>query len=225
MTRLLREHPAIDAELDADGPPGRDPLERPPGARRGLQPLARGGVVVAGADRAGLLQGGGAELAGPRVPRPDRRHVAPGAALRLSALTTGMAATGRTCLAPDRQRTAGDPRAIETTSSTSEHADDQDECARGHAVESSAPLRPPSMTGLRPVAVPMTPRDPPMLRRRERGERAGSGRQRRPSRAAGRAPAGPGPAAPPPRSRRVFGSMRSFSFVAGQPSPPAQPAA
>ena len=28
MTRLLREHPAIDAELDAGGPAGRDPLER-----------------------------------------------------------------------------------------------------------------------------------------------------------------------------------------------------
>ena len=57
VTRLLREHPAIDAELDGDG---RLVAIRWNGRREsggGVQPLAGRGVVVAGADRAGLLQG------------------------------------------------------------------------------------------------------------------------------------------------------------------------
>src|SRR5436190_7379264 len=63
---------------------GRDPLERPARAGRGLQWLARRRIVVARADRAGLLQGRRNALARPRLSRPDRRDVAPGAALRLS---------------------------------------------------------------------------------------------------------------------------------------------
>ena len=47
MTRLLREHPPIDVELDAAGAHRGDPLERPARAGRGLQPLARRGGLVA----------------------------------------------------------------------------------------------------------------------------------------------------------------------------------
>ena len=89
MTRLLREHPAIDAELDAGRAAGRDPLERAPRGGRGVQPLAGRGVVVAGADRARLLQGRRPELARARLPRPHRRDLAPGAAVRLMARPVG----------------------------------------------------------------------------------------------------------------------------------------
>src|SRR5258708_38331083 len=63
---------------------GRDPLERPARAGRGLQRLAGRRIVVARADRARLLQGRRGTLAGPRLPRPRRRDVAPRAALRLA---------------------------------------------------------------------------------------------------------------------------------------------
>ena len=57
VTRLLRDHPAIEVELDAAGRLRGDPLERPARDGRGLQPLAGRGGLVARADRAGLLQG------------------------------------------------------------------------------------------------------------------------------------------------------------------------
>ncbi len=69
MTRLLREHPAIGAELDAAGRlvaiswnGRREPVEVCNRWGRGVgwrEPIARD-----------ILQGRGPELAGPRVPRP-----------------------------------------------------------------------------------------------------------------------------------------------------------
>ena len=47
VTRLLREHPAIEVELDAEGILVAIALERPARAGRGLQPLAGGGGLVA----------------------------------------------------------------------------------------------------------------------------------------------------------------------------------
>ena len=77
VTRLLREHPRDRRRAGRRRAAGRDPLERPARAGRGLQRLAGRQIVVARADQARLLQGGGDELAGPRVPRPGRRDVAP----------------------------------------------------------------------------------------------------------------------------------------------------
>ena len=57
VTRLLREHPRIDVELDADGRLDGHPLERPARGGRGLQSMAGRGGVVARPDRARLRQG------------------------------------------------------------------------------------------------------------------------------------------------------------------------
>ena len=84
VTRLLREHPTIDVEFDADG---RLVAIRWNGRRevgRGLQSMARRGVVVARADRARLPQGRRRAMARARLPGPDRRDVAPGAPVRLN---------------------------------------------------------------------------------------------------------------------------------------------
>ena len=95
MTRLLREHPEIGVELDGDGRlvaiawnGQREPVEV-------CNTLAGRGVVVARADRARLLQGRRAPLAGARLPRPGRRHVASGAALRLRTRCAGRRRGGR----------------------------------------------------------------------------------------------------------------------------------
>ena len=120
MTRLLREHPLIDAELDEVG---RLVAIRWNGTREPIEVCNRWrveGSPAARAHRAGLLQGGGGDVAGARVPRPDGRYLAPGAALRLSRPPRGRRAGGdRSGNGLDRQRVTGDPSRIVITNSES----------------------------------------------------------------------------------------------------------
>ena len=75
--------------------PHGDPLERPARSGRGLQSMARRGIVVARADRPRLPQGRRGAMARARLPGPARRDVAPGAPLRLSrAALSGRARSG-----------------------------------------------------------------------------------------------------------------------------------
>ena len=225
VTRLLREHPAIDAELDAAG---RLVAFRWNGRREPVEvcnrwrveeswwrePIARDYFKVVGP-----------ELARARLPRPGRRHVAPGAAVRLE-----MAATGRIAEPMRRSRGRGHAQGRRTAGTASgpggddgpsadgwrserdrhheqheEHADDEGErpevsrSSRLHRCESPSPV-----TGL--------PAGRHEHRRRRyamccgiapdgAGVAARSAGQRRPARGARRARPARGPAGPRPGRR------------------------
>ncbi len=83
MTRLLGPAPAHRRRPGRARPSIGPALARHPRARRGLQPLAHRGSVVASTAAARLLQGRRHPPAGAGLPRRHRRHLAPRAPLRL----------------------------------------------------------------------------------------------------------------------------------------------